>query len=599
MVFKWLYFFIIFVFLAPVFSYTAEINSIEFEVTGGVAKLQILSDEPIQYQTSENEPDKQIVIDLQNAKLAISASRKLDTSSFNSPVTLVSPYTVDESTGQSRVVVQLREMVAPEVSQEGGTLTLSFGKVEDADFSALDGGAAGSGEGGTSSAKSALDAMSEDEAEEDAEVTKIDDFLNSRKSQVFIGKPITLKVQNANVIDVLRLIGDSSGFNIVIGSGVAGTISLSLIDVPWDQVLDVVLRTKTLGAERNKNILRVMTLQNLTREKQLELSAKAAAQKIAPRVTKVFPISFADISSLSSLLTSFGTDGVVSGAQPTISVDERTNSIVVQDIPENIERMEKLVKLLDFPTPQVLIEAKVVEATEGFAESINGDLGFISPASTTFHANFNDFSSGTVPADLSGVISGATEPTGSAAFGLSPSLGFLPGNMSLYARLTMLENENKVKIISSPRTVVLNKQQASIVSTEPFPITQTVASDTSTVTSTTFIDAELSLNVTPTVTNDQSVLLQLEISKDVVVAGSGIGQRNLNTNILVDNGSTLVIGGIYTSSETIAEGGFPILRKIPIIGRLFGFEGDSVSRTELFIFVTPRILNLKSTGLVT
>lgn len=254
-----------------------------------------------------------------------------------------------------------------------------------------------------------------------------------------------------------------------------------------------------------------------------------------------------------------------------------------------------------------MIEAKIVEATEGFSKNLSGQLGLGGTGSSSFFGSFNGanaidpligtpgvFADGSAIAGLQ-----STSPQGS--IGLSPSMSFIPGFTRLNALLTLGETESQVKVVASPKTVVLNKQKASILAGTPVlvPGTTTVAG-VGTVPTTTVQSANVSLNVTPTVTNDGSVLLDLTVSKDVPLpvsaTQSGIGNRNMSTLVLVESGNTLVIGGIYTLSSSHSSGGFPLLRKIPIIGALFGTENENISRSELFIFITPRILNPKEAG---
>ena len=456
--------------------------------------------------------------------------------------------------------------------------------------------------------------------------SNLQQFMREEDTRTFTGRPITMQVKNAEVTDVLRLIGEASGFNVVVSDDVKGNVTLSLVDVPWDQVLDVVLHSLHLGAERNNNILRVATLAGITKEKNLELAALRVAQASSPKITRVFPISYATLGDLQTILSklntavtanSQGTPGASgAAAAPTsisqnVQIDNRTNSLVAYDTAANIERMKKLIDILDTQTPQVLIEAKVVEASEAFSKSLSGSLGIGSSDHSTLLASL----AGGDPIDAllgsSGVFSGGTDfakqaaPSGGTpnlTLGTSPNVSFIPGVGRLNAVLSWGESENQLKVISAPKTVVLNKQSATITEGTPVlvPGTTTVAG-VGTVQTASVQSANLSLKVTPTVTNEGGVLLNLTVTKDVTVAlatGSGIGDRNITTNVLVDSGSTLVIGGIYTMETTTASAGVPFLRKIPFIGPLlFGNESESVSRTELFIFITPRILNPRDAGL--
>jgi len=330
----------------------------------------------------------------------------------------------------------------------------------------------------------------------------------------------------------------------------------------------------------------------------------------------VFPISFADITSLQNVLNAFSANnaalmgtsmasvggagapvGFAASATASIQVDARTNSLIVQDTSENLEKIRKLIELLDTQTPQVLIEAKVVEATEEFTKSISGSLGFsrINAESRGVGGSFNN---GLSTSGLTGdLLTPAQGQNRGGSFGYSPSIAFLPNLDRLNMIIRLQETEENAKVVSSPRLVVLNKKTAKIVKGQPTTINQTTTSGGVTTTAQQVIQANLGLDVTPTVTNAGSVLMNLKISRDTIV-NQLIAPRNLETEVLVDSGSTLVIGGIYSTDESKSTNGFPLLRDLPIVGWLFGGKSVTNNRSELFIFVTPKVLNEKDAGLI-
>lgn len=602
-----------------------DIRSIEYVFKDGGGQFSIDASGPLTY-TQQNYPEeKQIVLDISDAHLSKAASRQLDTSSFDGAVSMISPYQLEDEKDHVRIVIQLREQAEAQVHESAKGLVVSIG-----------------GNGAVASTREDTPPVPESQAESPeqkalAEATQgqshLEAFDENHKTGKYSGRPITLQVKDADVTDVLRLIGDASGFNVIVSSTVAGKITLSLVDVPWDQVLDVVLSTMKLGAERSNNILRVMTLAELTQLKQEQLQTKALAQQAAPRITKVFPISYADLGSITTVLTTFGrsiavqaqgagTPAAAAAAQAAVvQSDTRTNSIIVQDTQENVERMKKLIEILDTQTPQVMVEAKIIEASEEFSKNISGSLGLGFGSKGGRTAAFTSFNGGNAFSQLVGstatAATGATGATGAAAgatgstgivetaagsnsFGASPSVGFLPGVQRVNALISMGETEAKVKLISAPKTIVLHRESATIVQSTPGIIESSVANGNTVTTTRNVVNANVSLNVTPTVTNDESVLLQLNISRDVprdLNGQTAVAARNITTKVLVDSGSTLVIGGIYSSDSRDSSGGFPFLRKLPIIGALFGNETSSGNRSELFIFVTPRILNTKRAGL--
>jgi type IV pilus assembly protein PilQ len=613
---------------------TGTVTSIDYKLTDGKSLIEITGDGTLAYTQQENAQDKQLVIDLSDTKLAKTASRKLDTSSFNGNVSLISPYQVDGSDGNpaARVVIQMRDSAVPQVSQAGNVIQVTIpGKGSasadarapdaQADPSGIDSPPSTPAEAAATEPATATDPAAPPAPTEVAQQAtdssvvgpkdKLQQFIDHRETKRFTGKPINIELRDADLVDVFRFIGEASGFNIVMGDDVKGKITLSLKDVPWDQALDLILRSQQLGAERNNNILRVVSLANLTKEKRLELEAEAASQASTPRVTRIFPISYAKLSDLQAILTKFAASSVsaslASGANLNDSVliqaDERTNSIVVRDTPENVEKMRKLIEILDTQTPQIMIESKVVEATETNAHELTGALG-----ATVNWKGHNDLTGSFDGGSLSGAVGTFVQGDGNNTFGFAPSFGFLKnGIVRLNSIIKLNEQETKARVISSPKLVVLNKEKASLVSGTPvlIPTPSTNSLTGQSVPSASVQQANLKLDVTPTVTNEGSVLMQLTLERDVVMklAGGtddnqvGIGNRSLDTKVLVQSGNTLVIGGIYSLDSTHGEGGFPFLRKIPIVGTLFGNNSNTLQRSELFIFITPRILNEREAGL--
>ncbi len=580
-----------------VLAAAGRITSIDFRQADGKSLVEITSDSPLAFVKQENQADKQVILEIQDAKLSRAALRRLDTSSFPGAVSLVSPYQAGD---QARVVVQLRNSAGTSVVQEGNVLRLSVADGASSDraqasASAAEPAPSATEAGETASTRTADELMALEEASSKpapkastpatlrAEEKALDDFIQSRSQRKFIGKPITLQVRDMDLGDFFQLIGEASGFNVIVGSEVQGKVTLSLQDTPWDQALDLVLSSRQLGAERRNNVLRVTTLSNLTSEKQAELAARRASEAAAPRITRIFPISYATLADLSNVFQRFGSSsGDTSGT--VVQTDERTNSIIVRDTAENIERMRKLIELLDTQTPQVLIEAKVVEAKESGSKAISGSLSFGGAGTTGVTS-------------LAGTLGSISQAQTGGTF----SFGF--GNRArIDAQLDIAESQSLTRTVSSPKTVVLNKESASIIAGTPVLINTTSQTISGPIATQTVVTANLSLNVKPTVTNDSGVLLDITVQRDAVVpAGntSAVAPRNLKTKVLVDSGSTLVIGGIYTSSSLETEGGIPFFRKIPIIGALFGAETKTDERTELFIFITPRILNQKEAGLST
>jgi type IV pilus assembly protein PilQ len=590
-----------------------KVTGIEFVGTSDPSEVVIQGDGPLTFDKQDNPDLKQVVIEVKDAKLANKGvARKLDTSSFNGNVSLISPYQVD---GQEvvRVVIQLREQASLDASVDGNSIRVKIpgggggggggGDLTAVDAPPADGSAPPADPAAPAPDPAAFTAPSGSGAPSDPIADRLKSFVESQETRKFIGRPITLQLRDADIGDVFRLIGEASGFNILLSDDVSGKVTISLVDVPWDLALDTVLKSNRLGAERNANILRVSTLARLTAEKQEELAAKRAATAAAPKVTRVFSISYAKLDDTTTALQKFA-----SGTDAVIHPDARTNSIVVSDTAEAMEKIRKVLEVLDTQTPQVLIEGKVIDATEDFSKGMNGTLAFgrAGTNSTQFGASFNQVAAGVnnnPVANLigqpgvfeSGALFSAQGATGGVV-GFSPRLTFLPGIDRLNAILNFAESESLVRVVSSPKAVVMNKEKASIAHGTPILIT--TPGGPSAASTSTILTATIGLDVTPTVTNDGSIVLDLELRRDIPTA-SGIANRNIKTRVVVESGTTLVLGGLQNASVNSSSQGFPLLRKIPIIGALFGGDGETTSNSEIFFFITPRILNAKEAGIST
>lgn len=576
---------------------TTKISRVEFFGKSSPHQLVVVGDGPIEFEKIENPADKQVIFEIKNARLSNeNASRRLDTSSFNSKVSLISPYNVDGKNAV-RIIVQMREVADISTVAEGSRLYVGIDGAADPNIFRTSPGSSAVGKNGKyPTSDKVRTSTSAEVAPAATPEGRIDQFLEANQTKKYLGRHITLQVKDADIVDVFKLIGETSGFNMVIGSDVTGKVSLSLVDVPWDLALDTILTTNKLGAERTGNILRVASLGTLTQEKTAQQAAKTAAENSAPRITRIFPLSYATGPSLLPVLSRFGggqAGAVGAAARDTIILDDRTNSLIIQDTSDNLERMAKIIKLLDRQTPQIQIEAKIIVASETFSKSLGGNFGITSvPAFGSMGGSFlQGLASSVVPGSP-----GTPSDVGGNSLGMNLNISAL-ANLRLSAVLSLAEKEGKTRVVSSPRTVVLNKQSASIVQSQPVlvPVTVQNPANGGSIISTEVKSANLSLNVTPTVTNDGNVVMKLTVandaSQDLGNGQTGISNRNINTEVVVESGSTIAIGGIYTMNETTGETGLPFLRKLPIIGTLFGNESKQVGRSELFIFVTPRILN--------
>ncbi len=426
----------------------------------------------------------------------------------------------------------------------------------------------------------------------------------------YSGRRIDLDLKDADIHNILRLLADVGKVNIVTADDVAGSVTIRMKNVPWDQALDVVLQAKGLGMVRQGNLIRVAPLAALQKERELRLAAAKQEYELTPLETRLIPVSYATADELQArakdLLSPRG----------SIAVDERTNVLIARDIATNLNFIEELVRSLDTQTPQVLIEARIVEATSKYLRDIGiqwgGDTTFSSatgnPTGISFPSNVGitggNFDSST---PTKGVINGS--PTlanpnfavnlpaavGTGAGGaIGFNLGSIDNTINVYVRLSAAESSGMLRIVSSPRILTLDNREARISQGTLIPFSQISAQGVQT----TFQEAKLQLIVKPHVTADASVAMHVKINRDEPdfnqTSARGdptILKREAETDLLVQDGHTAVIGGIYTRNTGRNLDQIPFFGDIPILGILFQRRRASDTRNELVIFLTPRIVN--------
>ena len=436
------------------------------------------------------------------------------------------------------------------------------------------------------------------------------------KEPSYNGKRVTFNFQDIPVRSALQLIADISGLNLVASDSVGGSVTLRLVNVPWDQALDVILRAKSLDKRRNGNVVWVAPQAELAKYEQDLADAKLKAQDTAELVTDYVPISYGKAADIAKLLTtgSMQGSGGSSGGNTqrgflsprgSVSFDERTNTLLLNDTPEKIRQLRDLIAVLDKPVQQVLIESRIVVATDDFTRELGAKFG-ISGKHYTQNADGNhnlitfggrDLGNGTAGGPLNVNLPAGT-PTGS--FGLA----ILGANYAIDLELSAAQTEGRGEVISSPRVITANQQEAVIRQGQEIGYVtfqnsagSGAGSGTATVQ---FKDAVLELKVTPTITADNRVYLAINVKKDALAGyvdapGSGkiptIDTREINTSVLVDNGQTVVLGGIYEVNKSNTISKVPGLGDIPGIGVLFRNTSRKNTKAELLIFVTPRILS--------
>jgi type IV pilus assembly protein PilQ len=430
--------------------------------------------------------------------------------------------------------------------------------------------------------------------------------------KVYTGQPISLDFKDGDLQDIFRLFADISGLNIVVNPGVSGKITLKLTEVPWDQALDLILKANGLGYTLEGNVIRIARLADLQAEEKARRALaeeKALAGELGTLTTRV---SYAKAVELSDVLKKAG----ALSARGSINVDTRTNTMIINDLPMFLDRARQLIAELDRPTPQVEIEARIVVTSRNFTRDFGIQWGFNQVQAPQFgnttNRNFPNAiiingqgvpAVGGISADQQGQASNAgigsagrgyfvNLPAAGFNTGLGISLGNILGNFNLDAALTALERQGRGRLLSTPKVTTQNNQSAEIKQGVQIPI-QTVANNTVTVQ---FKDAVLTLSVTPQITEAGTVILNLTVENNAadfanLVNGiPPINTQSAKTQVLVHDGATAVIGGIYQSNEQTSQQSTPLLGHLPIVGFLFRNRFVTSTNNELLLFITPRII---------
>jgi type IV pilus assembly protein PilQ len=435
------------------------------------------------------------------------------------------------------------------------------------------------------------------------------------------GEKLSFNFQNVDVRAALQAIADISGLNIITSDSVTGNLTLRLRDVPWDQALDVVLQAKGLDMRKNGNVLWIAPKEELLTKEKLELEQRAQIADLEPLRSEIFQLNYQKVESFRTVFGLDANGGATADSKNRVLskrgsaiIDPRTNQLFVTDIASKIEDIRKLIQKTDVASKQVLIEARLVEANDGFSRNLGAKLGFadlrtLRGGDSGWAVKGNERVA--IGGNLTGVgqVTGQTPDTGdgytnttlvnlpAAAIGgaAAPSLAFSlfssAANRFLNLELSALEADGKGKIISSPRVVTEDKQIAVIEQGIELPYQVATSSG---ATSITFKKANLRLEVTPQITPDGNVVLEVDVNKDSkgeeTRAGPAINTQHVKTKVMVENGGTVVLGGIYQQTERNNETKVPLLGDVPVVGHLFKSTGRENTKTELLVFITPKIV---------
>jgi type IV pilus assembly protein PilQ len=440
----------------------------------------------------------------------------------------------------------------------------------------------------------------------------------AEEKRQYTGEKLNLNFQDIETRAVLQLLADASGQNIVVSDSVTGSVTLRLQNVPWDQALDIVLRTKGLDKREHDNVIIVAPAEELATREKADLAARKDIQELAPLRSEYLQVNYAKAQDLADLIKSQG--GSLLSGRGNVAVDERTNTLLLQDTPDKLADIRRLVSQLDIPVRQVLIESRIVIVNDDFKRELgvraghtginsNGADGVLLDSGTlegtdtglsSALANLQNASNGT-PYPIN-IPTGANAPrrynvnlpVSNPAGRLAMTL--LGSDYIVDLELSALQAEGKGEIVSSPRVITSNQKEASIEAGVEIPYQESSSSGATTIS---FKKAVLALTVTPQITPDNRIILDLVVKKDsvgqVVVASGGVNvpsidTREIKTQVLVNDGQTVVLGGIFETEKRLTDNKVPYLGDIPVLGRLFKTTNRTNNKDELLIFVTPKIL---------
>lgn len=438
-----------------------------------------------------------------------------------------------------------------------------------------------------------------------------------RDNPQYTGERISLSFQSVDVRALLQIIADVAGTNMVVSDSVSGQLAMRLQNVPWDQALDIILRTKGLGLRREGNVMLVAPLQEIAQRDKAELETQKQKIQLAPLRSEIIQVNYAKASDVASLLKSG--DSSILSERGRVTVDERTNTLLVLETREKLADIRALISRLDVPVRQVLIESRIVVASDSFERDIGTRFGFskVGNIGNNFVSTTNSGTNNntTIGSRLDNLAD--TDPTNDGQVTLplpnynvnlpaTPSVATNPASIALAVlgkdflvdlELSALQAEGRGEVVSSPRVITANGKQATIEQGREIPYNESTSSG---ATSVTFKKAVLSLDVTPQITPDQRVIMDLTVNNDsvgqLVTTSSGgsvpsIDTRKVKTQVLVENGQTVVLGGVYQRTTNDVVNKVPLLGDIPLLGYLFRNQQRQNNKNELLIFITPKLLS--------
>ncbi len=592
------------------------IHSVEFDAQAERDRVVVHGEQPVDYLVYEPDPET-VVLSIAEASLDPQAAVRIAPEA-SGPVSLITAFEQpDVKTPEVRIVMKRAANLRPEVTREGTTLFIDFPhggadaarppvlaqagampaeataaglpSMQDAVATLAESGSASQADGGApaSLAPAGTGPTGGPAAVDPPAAIEILNEGGLMDGKEYFGRRISLDFKEVDIADVLRLIAEVSDLNVIAGDEVKGKVTIRLVDVPWDQALDVILLTKGLGFARIGNVLRIAATDMLAQEEELRLQERRAKEKLEDLVVKLQPVNYANVDDVSKMVTQLLTP------RGSVNKDKRTNTLIIKDIPSVIDEATALVKAVDTMTPQVMIESKIVEASLDFSREFGAVWNFGSNPLTQDTLGGRDYIFTEGENEFGNAISLGNPITANPTGLLNLAATVLDSKFNYELQVQAAEVNGDGKVISSPRIVTLDNTTAQIEQGVSIPF-QTFENGDAQLE---FVDAVLKLKVTPHITSDQSIIMKIEVSRnapdDSVFTLTGtpaIAKNQVKTETLVKDGQTLVLGGIYVVDKSERESRLPYLHKVPFLGNLFKSHEYSDSRKELLIFVTPRVV---------
>lgn len=553
-----------------------EITNIKFESNDAGGVIVIEGSQPLNFEARLNAQSNQYVIEIKEAHLPAKLKRPYITKDFESSVGSIDAFQ-SPSGDAVRVVVQLREGAGePTTHVEGSSIiVVPPGALQDP------------GKVAANESEKQMDAFSASGQKGNILSSKnLETFLSGNMK--YYGKKISIEVKDIDVRNAINLIAEESGANLIMSEGVTGTLSLKLKSVPWDQALVLILKAKKLGYTRQGNVLRISPMSEIKQEEDDAIKLVESRRKVEALKVQMIPINYSKIKDLEGQIAKMVSE------RGNIVADSRTNSLIVTETEEVLERIKKIISSLDIPPAQVLIEGKLVEARESFNKRLGIQWDVAGQA-----LPMGDGPNG--PVNMTPNLSVRPGMLSGGSLGFNLSLGTLDILGDLNAVLMLEEQEENVRVISSPRIVTLHNEEAKISQMATVSVVQ---SENKKEGSRTYRDLPLKmeLDVTPEVANNGMVQLKVNIQREFLGAirtdgSAGSNSRSAATKVMVKSGQTAVIGGIYQNDASQIDTGVPYLKDIPIIGYLFKSGNFHKDKTELLLFLTPRVLSTSGSAL--